>query len=328
MYEQINREIAEAKEHIRKRERLQGMLRRAEETLNSEEQRLQSLKKILDKEEMDVKRLEGLSIRGIFFAIAGNKQEKISKEEEEFLAAKLKYDECLNSVSTLREEVERYSSQLAALGYTQNSLESLLHRKEELIIQSNDQNARVILSNLEQISDLTLDLRELREAILAGNEVIRSLEAAEEALNQAENWGKWDMFGGGFMSTSAKHSNIDDAVDFVTEAKSHLNRFSRELRDVNMDIDVSIDISSFDRFADYFFDGLIADWNVQNKINQSQDSVHDTLNRVRLVIGNVQRRYNDIDGKINNLKLKNKTIVENAVDSGTRMNTDIKSIGE
>jgi chromosome segregation ATPase len=324
MYEQINKQIAETREHLRKKDKIQGMLRQAEETLYREEERLGRLKEALDKEEADVRKLEGLSIRGIFFSIVGNKQERLSKEEEEFLSAKLKYDECSNSVSVLREEVERYSSQVRGLGNAQFSLEDLLKRKEEIIINSKDQNAREILNNLEQISILNLDLQELREAMMAGNDVIRLLEEAMKSLDEAEGWGQWDMFGGGFLSTSAKHSSIDDAVEYVTDAKSQLNRFSRELKDVNMNIDINIDISSFDRFADYFFDGLIADWNVQNKIGQSLDSVNDALNRVRLIVGSVQSRYNELEGKVHNLRQKNRTIVENTTDDAG----EIKYIGE
>ena len=53
--------------------------------------------------------------------------------------------------------------------------------------------------------------KEKREAINAGNRALRSLREAQDNLNSAKNWGIWDMFGGGFISTMAKHSKMDCA---------------------------------------------------------------------------------------------------------------------
>ena len=43
--------------------------------------------------------------------------------------------------------------------------------------------------------------KEKREAVEAGKRALRSLREAEEQLNSAKNWGLWDMFGGGVIST-------------------------------------------------------------------------------------------------------------------------------
>lgn len=59
---------------------------------------------------------------------------------------------------------------------------------------------------------MTYDLeKEKREAIAAGNRALNSLRAAQENLSSAKNWGLWDMFGGGFISTVVKHSKMDRA---------------------------------------------------------------------------------------------------------------------
>lgn len=312
MYEQINKDIAEAKGQVRKKERLEALLQRAKESLYQEEERLSSLKKVLRKEEKDVKKLEGMSIRKLVYTILGNKEEKLSKEQREFLSAKLKYDECRNAVQVLRDEIESYLSQLSELGDLHYYLEQLLKKKEELVLSSGDKDASKIQENLDKIAQFFIEQNEIREAILAGNNAMDALEAAIEALDEAESMGTWDMLGGGFFSTSAKHSSIDEAIDHVTEAKSYLNTFSRELRDVNIEVDLSINISSFDKFADYFFDGFIADWNVQNKIRQSQDGVNNVLYNVRELVDGLNRRYDDLQFDINQLRAKNREIIEGA----------------
>ena len=57
--------------------------------------------------------------------------------------------------------------------------------------------------------------KEKREAIDAGNRALKSLRNAQDNLNSAKNWGLWDMFGGGFISTMAKHFLITGNVFFA-----------------------------------------------------------------------------------------------------------------
>ena len=112
--------------------------------------------------------------------------------------------------------------------------------------------------------------KEKREAIEAGRRALNSLSAAKENLNSAKNWGLVDMFGGGFFSTMLKHSKMDHAKQNMDQAKYDLRNFSRELNDVNMACDLHIDTGDFLSFADYFFDGFVVDWMVQDRINTAK----------------------------------------------------------
>ena len=61
-----------------------------------------------------------------------------------------------------------------------------------------------------------------QEAIDAGNPALHSLQAAEDNLKCAQNWGMWDMFGGGFLSTTAKRFEMDSAKENMEQAKQNL----------------------------------------------------------------------------------------------------------
>lgn len=50
--------------------------------------------------------------------------------------------------------------------------------------------------------------KEREEAIRAGKRAKKSLEQALDALDSASGWGILDIFGGGLISTLAKHSKI------------------------------------------------------------------------------------------------------------------------
>ena len=130
--------------------------------------------------------------------------------------------------------------------------------------------------------------KEKKEAIAAGNQALHSLRTAQENLNSARNWGIWDMFGGGFLSTALKQSKMGDAKRNMEQAKYDLHNFSRERRDVSMSYDLNIETGDFLSFADWFFDGFIVDWMVQDRINKAGGQVAEAIRRVEYILGELQ----------------------------------------
>lgn len=126
--------------------------------------------------------------------------------------------------------------------------------------------------------------KEKREAIEAGKRALVSLRAAQNNLNSARNWGMWDMFGGGFVSTMLKHSKMDTAKQNMEQAKYDLRNFSRELQDVSMSYNLDIETGDFLSFADWFFDGFVVDWMVQDRINRARNQVEEAIRRVEDIL--------------------------------------------
>lgn len=130
--------------------------------------------------------------------------------------------------------------------------------------------------------------QEIYEAIQAGEAALSSLQNAREKLGSAKNWGIWDMVGGGFVSSLIKHSRMDDAQEYMEEAGQNLRRFEKELQDVSLSDafsrNSSMDISSFLRFADSFFDNMFLDFYVQSQINQACDAVENAIRQVEDIL--------------------------------------------
>ena len=126
--------------------------------------------------------------------------------------------------------------------------------------------------------------KEINEAISAGERALNSLNLAKDELQRARNWGFADMLGGGGLITLAKHSKIHNAENYINQAKYDLQTFSREVSDVNSFEGVDLGIGDFLTFADFFFDGIIADFMVQQKINEAAAQVDEAIRRVRQVL--------------------------------------------
>ena len=130
----------------------------------------------------------------------------------------------------------------------------------------------------------------MKEAIDSGERALSSLRMAQEKLNSAGNWGLFDMFGGGLFSTIIKRSKMDDASELMETAKLDLKRFQKELKDVNVPLDMRMEVGSFLSFADFFFDGFVADYLVQSKISDAKEQVSDAIIRVEQILNELKRK--------------------------------------
>lgn len=116
------------------------------------------------------------------------------------------------------------------------------------------------------------DCREIREAIDAGNRALESMREALKYLNSAGTWGVMDILGGGFLTGAIKHSKMNTAREYMDSANRALERFSRELRDVPTEY-LRLDAGGFLTFADFAFDGFLADVLMQSKINETKQQL-------------------------------------------------------
>jgi len=289
MFEELNNQLIETKEKLRTKNRLDKTLSEAKSNLIQEKERLKKFEAELKKEESDVRKLEGLSLTGMFHQMLGSKDQKLNKEKQEVLAAKLKYDQGKHSVSALEREITYREKQIKALGNPDAQYRAILEQKESQILGADDKN---LIQFSEKQSSLNSDAKELREAIDAGNSVLNELESVISYFKSAGNWGVVDLIGGGLIITAVKHSKINKAKNSVNEVQHLLGRFQRELLDLKIspESQLGIDVSSFQTFADYIFDGLIFDWIVQSKINKSLNNARSMKDNMRKIIDNLQNQ--------------------------------------
>lgn len=131
--------------------------------------------------------------------------------------------------------------------------------------------------------------KEVREAINAGERALCSLHEAQNNLQSAKNWGLFDMFGGGFLADVMKHSKMNNASSYMENAKYDLQVFQRELRDVYINLDMKVDVSGFLSFADFFFDGIVADYLVQSRIGEARRQVDSAIQQVESILADLRR---------------------------------------
>ena len=229
------------------------------------------LNRVKQDEQTDVDRLEGHSLAAFFYAVVGKKEEKLDKERKEAYTAYVKYDAAVRELAAVEDDIAQYESELRGLSGCEKRYASVLKDKATAIKESGITDAEEMLHLEEQIAYLENQKKEIGEAISAGNKAMSIAEEVMAKLDDAEGWGTWDVLGGGLLSDLAKHSSLDEAQELVETLQVQLRRFKTELADVTIHADLQVSIDGFMRFADYFFDGLFADWAVLDKIEESQN---------------------------------------------------------
>ena len=171
-------------ELLRCREYIESMTSK----LESRNKELQDKKKELDdlytkmyREEMDVTQLEKLSFSRIIAKIAGNYEDKYQKEYQEYINAKLKYDELNEFIIELQQDISRRKNEIKKEELNAKTIEESLvndyiegrERKEEI-----DQKKQLIYRQQTEI----------REAITAVMRVRDLTNKAIESYSSAKGW--------------------------------------------------------------------------------------------------------------------------------------------
>lgn len=242
------------------------------------------LKAVMDREQMDVDRLEGRSLAAFFYSVVGKMDEKLTKEKQEAYAARVKYDAAARELSELEEDLQRKEAEFAALHGCEEEYQQLLREKLEQLKAAGGETGAAILRLEEKLANLEHQKKELREADGAGRDALAAADAVLSKLDSAQGWAAWDMVGGGMLSDIAKYSRLDEAQNAVETLQIQLRRFKTELADVTIETDMQVGVEGFLRFADYFFDNLFTDWAVMDQINQSMNQVSKTRTQINSVL--------------------------------------------
>ena len=311
MHSELNEKIKQAQQGIARLHKIDSMLEQLELEQENLVSKKNELKVVMEKEKFDEEKLKSKSIASVFYSILGNLEEHVEKERKEALAAKLKYDQAAKDLDDITYQISVLVSERSSYLDCEKEYDGLYAQKKAALIKESGETAQKILELTDSFNRASINLEEIKEAIDAGNEVIDSLDSALSSLDSAEGWGTWDLLGGGLISDLAKHSHIDAAKAETENTQRLLRQFKTELTDIRINSDISIETEGFAKFADFFFDGLIADWFMQSRINESQESVFNVKRQVSNIIEkldemqaqefkNLERLESEIDGLVVN----------------------------
>ena len=295
--------LFELQKKIAMKPSLEAKLRELQNQRREYDREVISLRVAFRKEQEDVEKLEGRSLANYFFQVVGKLDEKLDQERKEAYAAKVKLDAAERELAGIEADISEIQTQLNEIRVAEAQYKDELERKRATLSASGTTTADQIIEIEQRIAATEAQKREIKEAISAGYSARGTADRILSELNSADGWNTWDMFGGGGIITHmAKHSHLDSAQDLVSELQSKLRRFKTELADIQITANMQVNVDGFLRFADYFFDGLFADWAVGDKISQSMNSVSSTKSQISRTLDKLNSMEQAADRGIASLK--------------------------
>ena len=218
----------------------------------------------------------------------------------------LKLYEAIETEKDFNQQIEELKAKIKSLNEKEIKAQVEVNKlKMKTWLKTNQIYAADKLEELVENEELAGDLiREIEEAIFAGNEAKSALIKAFSEMENAKKYSSWDtFFGGGLFATVEKHERIRVGNSYLHSAQWYLQQFHNELLDIK-DVSyntITVNTDGMVKFADYFFDDIFSAYTVHKKII-------DALNYTNQAIVDVSNMLDQLSGKLEVSKAEKKKI--------------------
>ena len=302
---QIQQEIRETLETITQLDRIRKRYDEGVVELKTAQSKLDSLHRIMVKELEDLNEIESKGLKPFFYKVLGSKEEQIEKERQEYLTASLKFNEYQKSVEVLEYEMELLQKKLSDSTSLKKNLEVLKAKRENEILKSHPKLAKQLLQISTKVDSAYVYRKELMDVDEVGQKCVKSLQDMVHHLKQAKQWGNWDMVGGrqARHASYSKHASIDKAKNISVWVKHELINLNKELKDIGHKKEhFQLNLDNFSSFTDIFFDNLISDWVIQQKISNTLSNTASVRDRIALIVESIRNEIKKVELEITQLQ--------------------------
>jgi chromosome segregation ATPase len=311
MLADVNRRLQEIDARQAEREGLTAQFQTEQLHLENARSRLRNLQAQAQSASEAVRELEGLSLTGILSSLRGNKVERRRAANDRLAELQNRLEQARDALTAQEAKVQDLTARRSELDGLDGERERLLAEKERLITSGGAGGVAGLAAIDEELSGIAQDKQHVSAALGAGEQALECLRGAQGSLGSARSWGTYDLLGGGLLATMAKHDKLSDARRQAEQAGRMLQRFHDVLGAGSVQLP-TVEIGSFEKFADYFFDGLIADWAVQSKIRNAQQQMSGAARRVERAVTALQAKLMGLDERAAELTRRRRSLIEQA----------------
>jgi hypothetical protein len=164
----------------------------------------------------------------------------------------------------------------------------------------------------EQRGRLVAETREIDEAIRAAHAAVQALWVATERLGSGGSWSTYDTWlGGGMIGSMVKHDRLDQAQQAASYAESRLAVLRSDLADVGVGAEVAPDLSldRTMRFVDIWFDNIVTDLAVGQRISKAKETVSSAGLAVNAVAQRLHDRRADVVTRLDELEARREALL-------------------
>jgi hypothetical protein len=246
-------------------------------------------------EAADVQRLESYSTTRIWAALRGSRDADLDRELAEQQAAEYAVARAESWLRVAREEAQRATGELAALGDVAAQRRRALAAKEAWLTTADPEVGRELSRLADEIARTRATLAEVLEAAVAAERAAVRLDAALRMLGSAGDWATYDTFlGGGMLGDAVKYDRMDKAQRLLHDADQALRHLAVELQDVGASAVERLAVDGLTQTFDVWFDNIFSDWSVRSRIADATRKAARTADAVQEIRTRLARQERDL----------------------------------
>jgi hypothetical protein len=269
------------------------------------------LENIIDRNSGDIAKLEGFSLKGLFYELLGDKESQLENAKQAYLQNILKYRELKRRMELSKYEQSILEKKVARFEEVSLKLNTLVKTRENLLDQTEPKLRREITALNHKIERQIRRKAELNAANNLAYKIIEYLGKMIDLLNQTWAWGSinWNPF-----SKISNQSSIDRAQELLYKSKQLLIRLEDELVQIEkfaQKEDPSFELTLSRRFSEIYIENLILDWILRGRIRNAKTSISNTRDKIKLLQFALKKESRDIDSYIIQLEKQKKQLILN-----------------
>lgn len=311
MIKEIDEKIKKYRNNKVLRETLENKISSIEGALNNKEDELKVLEKNLIKEEKDVERLKSFYFSNLMASIMRNKNEKLNKEEKEYLDAKLKYDNLKSDIKNLNNDLEEEKKKLRELQVEDDQYEALIIQKIDILKRSNLDVKDEIIKYEKEISSLLNEKVLVLEALNEAENALMIADEIKSALDSAENWESYTIIGAGVINPIEKSEKIDFAKSTMERLSYSVEKLNEELKAFRKTMSLEgEDISGPAYIFEHFFNCMLNDFSDKEDTKSSLYEIYELEGEIRRIVEKLKNEEIRVNMKIKELSEKLENIAK------------------
>ena len=299
--------LSDLREKIRRKKKAQNLLNHFSEDAARLNSVMEDRKKEYEQEQEESDALQSATLTLLFYSLLGVKEDKLSKEESEALAAKAAYETAKAELDHVLARQVELRAELRSLGNCERHYEEMLAEKKAWLLANKAAvNAEVEALEAEKAA-IIRDSKELKEAMESGQYALRVANSIVAALQNAQLLSIKDTMPSSRGGRSIGASVRDDEIDVkkrnalvrlnnsLQSLDQYLQDFAAELKDVSdIPMEYQLPTTRFGStlmFIDRWVDDLISEIVVDAKLNAMEKQMRPLLDAITPIVEGLEKEY-------------------------------------
>lgn len=263
--------------------------------LGSLKRKKDDLYEVMVSEREDVERLESENFKTSLFKLLRIHDGQLTKEQEEYLRAKLAYENHCFEVEEASRQLRVLEEKAAEAKKALDTYQSELGEKAKALLKLAPESPKRVVFEKFTLKERTFkqECVEIEEAIEACKRAIVSKTKAKDLLDDAKDLAFWDTWGGGGLLTDmAKYEKLEAVQVEFKRLKIELEHLLRELSDVGEMPSLEVlHIGEGTKAMDIWFDNIFTDHRVKEQISEQITSLVVLEGQLSRVADHLEHRY-------------------------------------